>query len=532
MKITAVIPAKAGSKVIPNQNVRIIAGHPLVYYAIQNAKKSKFISDIIVSTDSEEVGIVASQLGVRVKWRDENLTKSDTSLDSVVYNTIKDENECDYVVTLQPTSPLLSVDTLDKAIEYTIDNDLDTVISVINDPRYSWSDINDTKVPNYTERKDRHLLPANYVETGAFLISRKSIITNETRIGKKVDVFEIPTSEAHGIDSFESLQIVKFIMQRKKCAIYVNGNNQRGMGHIYRALEIADELYMNPDIYYDKNETDISVFGSTKHRLIAVEGEEDLFEKCSKEYYSLFINDILDTSVGYMRKLKEALPQAKIVNFEDNGDGILEADIVFNALYGKSVLPYVYAGERYYIAGRQFLYYEPITIRDNVERILVSFGGADPQNYTERLLKIVSDDYYNNYTFVVVVGRANVNYNQLLQYAKDNIKICYDVSNMPELMSKSDMAITSRGRTGYELALMGIPTIAIAQNHREETHDFVSNENGFSYIGLKPADNIIEGNLKMYLSMPKDIRQNFQDIMLSHDLRSGRSRVMGLINNI
>jgi len=79
---------------------------------------------------------------------------------------------------------------------------------------------------------------------------------------------------------------------------------------------------------------------------------------------------------------------------------------------------------------------------------------------------------------------------------------------------------------------MGIPTIAIAQNHREETHDFVSNENGFSYIGLRPADNIIEGNLRMYLSMPKDIRQNFQDIMLSHDLRSGRSRVMGLINNI
>ena len=131
-----------------------------------------------------------------------------------------------------------------------------------------------------------------------------------------------------------------------------------------------------------------------------------------------------------------------------------------------------------------------------------------------------------------MVGRANPNYENINNYKKDNIHILYDVKNMPELMSKSDMAITSRGRTGYELALMGIPTIAIAQNHREETHDFVSNENGFSYIGLRPADNIIEGNLRMYLSMPKDIRQNFQDIMLSHDLRSGRSRVMGLINNI
>jgi len=532
MRIMAVIPAKAGSKVIPNQNVRIIAGHPLVYYAIQNARKSKYISDVIVSTDSEEVGIVASQLGVRVKWRDKTLSKDDTSLDTVIYNAIQDEEDYDYVVTLQPTSPLLSVDTLDKAIEYCISKELDTLISVINDPRYSWSEINGTKVPNYTERKDRHLLPANYVETGAFLISKRDKITSKSRIGDNVDVFVVPFNEAYGIDSFESLHIVKFIMQRKKSAIYVNGNNERGMGHVYRSLEIADELYMNPDIYYNKKETDISVFGDTKHKLIAVDGEEELLQACQKEGYSLFINDILDTTVSYMKKLKEALPKAKIVNFEDNGDGILEADIVFNALYSKSMLPYVYAGEKYYIAGRQFLYYEPITIRDDVKNVLVSFGGADPQNYTERLLQIISNDYYDQYDFTVVVGRANPNYENINNYKKDNIHILYDVKNMPELMSKSDMAITSRGRTGYELALMGIPTIAIAQNHREETHDFVSNENGFSYIGLRPADNIIEGNLRMYLSMPKDIRQNFQDIMLSHDLRSGRSRVMGLINNI
>ena len=103
---------------------------------------------------------------------------------------------------------------------------------------------------------------------------------------------------------------------------------------------------------------------------------------------------------------------------------------------------------------------------------------------------------------------------------------------MPEYMSKCDIAITSRGRTGYELALMGIPTIAIAQNEREEKHDFVSNENGFSYIGLSPADDIIESNLKMYLNSSKEIRESFQKKMLSHDLRSGRSRVMGLINNV
>ena len=114
----------------------------------------------------------------------------------------------------------------------------------------------------------------------------------------------------------------------------------------------------------------------------------------------------------------------------------------------------------------------------------------------------------------------------------DNIKVLYDVANMPELMTSCDIGITSRGRTGYELAILGIPAIAMAQNKREEKHGFVCNENGFSYIGLNPADEIIESNLQMYLRMSKESRQHFQDMLLSHDLRGGRKRVMSLINSL
>ncbi len=539
--IIAVIPARAGSKFIPNQNVRIVGGHPLVYYTIKTAIKSKFINQIIVSTDSEEVETVANQLGVSIRKRSHELSVDSATLDAVVYDAINnddglycmgDNGSNDVIVTLQPTSPLLKVETLDSAIDYMISNEFDTLISVINDPRFSWSVENGVKVPNYKERMNREHLPPNYVETGAFLISRREVITKFSRIGQNVDIYEIPLNESFGIDSYENLQIVKFIMQRKKSAIYVNGNNTRGMGHIYRSLEIADELYMNPDIYYNSNETNPSVFGNTKHNLIAVESEDELFEKCREKNYGLFINDILNTSITYMDNLREAIPHAKIVNFEDDGDGVLRADIVFNALYGKSRISSIYSGEKYYIAGRKFLYYEPINIKEKVENVFISFGGADPQNYTERVLKIISKDEYSSYTFVVVIGRAFENYECILRYKKDNITILHDVDNMPEYMSKCDIAITSRGRTGYELALMGIPTIAIAQNEREEKHDFVSNENGFSYIGLSPADDIIESNLKMYLNSSKEIRDSFQKKMLSHDLRSGRSRVMGLINNV
>ncbi len=533
MRILSIIPARAGSKGIPNKNIRIIGGHPLIYYAIKNAIDSKNITDVLVSTDSEEVRIIAQQMGVNCHWRDEELCKDDVTLDAVIYDAIPKNCEWDYVVTMQPTSPTLSVETLDAAITTTIENELDTMISAINMPHLSWKVVDGKKVPNYEKRLNRQYLPPCYMETGAFVISRAAVITKQTRIGKKVDVFEVPENESQDVDDFLDLQSVAATLEKKKVAIYVNGNNKRGIGHIYRALELADEFYTKPDIYYDINQTDKSVFGKTTHTLIPVNGIADLFARCKQEQYSIFINDILTTSIDYMIGLRTVLPNAKIVNFEDDGEGIIKADLVFNALYSKDDMPQVYAGEKYYISGKTFMFYNPIEIKETVKRVFIAFGGSDPQNYSERLLKIVSKEIYKGYDFVVVLGRAKENVKELMEYnSYDHITVLHDVSNMPELMSTCDFAVTSRGRTGYELALLGIPSIAMAQNVREEKHGFVSNENGYSYIGLNPDDEIIEGTLKMYLAMSRESRKKFQEKLLSHDLRGGRKRIMSLINNL
>lgn len=533
MKILAVIPARAGSKGIPNKNIRIIGGHPLVYYAIKNAKCSKYITDIIVSTDSQEVGIIAKQMGVQVKWRDEKLCGDSVTLDSVIYDAIPSNKEFDYVVTMQPTSPTLCVETLDNAIDYTVKRELDTVISVINKPHLTWGEKNGKKIPNYVERLNRQYLPPCYMETGAFVISKRDCITEKTRIGEKVDVYELNSGEAQDVDSFEDLRNVAAELEKEKVAIYVNGNNKRGIGHIYRALELADEFYVKPDIYYDSNQTDRAIFGNTTHNLIAVNGIAELFNRCKEKQYSIFINDILSTSIDYMIGLRSVLPHAKIINFEDDGEGISKADLVFNALFQETEFSQVYAGEKYYISGKLFMFYEPIEIKQEVKNVFIAFGGADPQNYSDRLLNMIIKPEYNDFHFVVVLGRAKHNVEALMQYNEySNIDVLYDVSNMPELMSGCDVAITSRGRTGYELAMLGIPAISMAQNKREEKHGFVCSENGFTYIGLNPADEIIESNLKMYLFMSKESRENFQKMLLSHNLRDGRKRVMSLINGL
>lgn len=532
MKILAIIPARAGSKGIPNKNIRIIAGHPLIYYSIKNALTSSYITDVVVTTDSSEVKIIALQMGVSVRWRDASLCGDAVTLDAVIADAIPN-GKWDYIVTMQPTSPTLRGSTLDAAIKYTIDNNLDTTISAINSPHLSWGEREGKKVPNYIERLNRQYLPPCYLETGAFVISRASVVTPKTRIGEKVDIFEVPESESQDVDTFEDLLNVSVILSRQKVGIYVNGNNKRGIGHIYRALEIADEFYVKPDIYYDTNQTDPKVFGNTKHNLVPVNGIAELYQICKEKQYTIFINDILTTSIDYMIGLKSVLPNAKIINFEDDGEGIIKADLVFNALFHDEELPQVKAGEKYYISGKTFMFYQPIKIREHVTKIFISFGGADPQNYSDRLLNMICKPEYKNYEFVIVLGRAKFNVESLMEYnTYKNIEVLYDVPNMPELMAKCDIGITSRGRTGYELALLGIPSIAIAQNKREEKHGFVCNENGFTYIGLNPENEIIESNLRMYLNLSKKSRQNFQDKLLSHDLRSGRRRVMGLINNL
>lgn len=533
MKILAVIPARAGSKGIPNKNIRLIHNKPLIYYAIQNALNSRYITDVVVSTDSPEVEIIASQMNVNVKKRNIALCGDSITLDSVV-NDVASGYDCDYVVTMQPTSPTLTATTLDNAIEYTIKNELDTLISVVNHPHLSWGDEQGKRIPNYSKRLNRQYLPPYYLETGAFLISKAEVVTSHSRIGKKVDVYVIPEEEAIDIDTFSDLMVADVLLQKKKVAIYVNGNNKRGLGHIYRALEIADEFYTKPDIYYDINQTNVKMFGFTTHNLIGVNGFGELLSKLQEKEYNLLINDVLTTSIDYMIAIKKTLPNAKIVNFEDDGEGIYKADLVFNALYQQSNLSNVKVGEKYYIVSKLFMFYHPIDIKENVRTIFISFGEADPQNYSDRMLNIISNKKkYEKLHFIVVLGRAKNNVEALMNYNKyDNIDVLFDVKNMPDLMSKCDIGITSRGRTGYELAVLGIPTIAMAQNEREEKHGFVNNDNGFTYLGLNPSDYIIESTLDMYINLSVQDRMKYQYKLLSHDLRNGRRHVMGLINDL
>ena len=69
--------------------------------------------------------------------------------------------------------------------------------------------------------------------------------------------------------------------------------------------------------------------------------------------------------------LRTVLPNAKIINFEDEGEGILKADLVINALLSQSNVPQVFSGEKYYISNKVFMFYSPIKIKDKVTKIFL-----------------------------------------------------------------------------------------------------------------------------------------------------------------
>lgn len=532
MRVVAVIPARAGSKGIPNKNIRLLNGKPMIYYAIQNAITSTWITDIIVTTDSMEIKAVADNMGVAVRWRAAELCRDEVTLDTVVYDAVSEIN-CDYVVTLQPTSPTLKSETLDGALEHAINNNFDTVISVVNRPHLAWRKDGNRKVPAYAARLNRQQLPPYYLEAGAFVISKRLVISSASRIGEKLDVYEVPLDEAIDVDTFSDLREAEYLLRNTSVAIYVNGNNNRGTGHIYRAIELADEMYGKPDIFFDINQTDIALFGNVTHSLIPVNGINVLFEILREKKYTIFINDILDTSLDYMIALRNCMPATRIVNFEDDGEGAGAADLVINSLYEKPTEPHMKVGEKYYICPKLFMIYDPISIRENVESVFISFGGADPLNYTDRMLKIIASEEYRKLRFLVVLGRAKSNVEELMAYNLfDNIEVIYDACNMPQLMSGCDIAFTSRGRTAYELAMLGIPTVSMAQNEREALHTFINDNNGFAYLGINPNDETIKSTLDYYIVKNQAERQRLSSMLLASDLRGGRRRVRRLLDEL
>ena len=157
------------------------------------------------STDSDEIAYVVGLKDAQIVKRPAYLAEDHVTLDPVIHHavdSVEKAEQCtfDIILTL-PTSPLLSRTTLHAALSRFIEQaDVDSLISVIDDRHLCWTKQGESFVPAYQARVNRQQLPANYKETGAFFMTRRQWLSPNSRLGKKVSVFEVPSSEAIDID--------------------------------------------------------------------------------------------------------------------------------------------------------------------------------------------------------------------------------------------------------------------------------------------------------------------------------------------
>ena len=131
----AIIPARGGSKGLPNKNIKLLLNKPLIAYTIEAAKQAKLISEIIISTDSEEIAQIALNFGAKCPFLRPKHLATDNSLSIDNYIHLISElnkgrkNKIEEFIVLQPTSPLRSHTDIDNAINLFKEKQADSVIS-------------------------------------------------------------------------------------------------------------------------------------------------------------------------------------------------------------------------------------------------------------------------------------------------------------------------------------------------------------------------------------------------------------------
>ena len=209
MNLLAIIAARGGSKGIPKKNLRLLRGKPLIAWTIQEASLSKYISRTILTSEDCEIIKVAKAHGCDVPFkRDHSLALDETPAIDVVLDAIERCPGFDWVVLLQPTSPLRTFKHIDAAIEKTVAANATSCVSVVKvheNPHWMYELDDQLKLrkvvthSKYTRRQD---LPEVYKLNGAIYLANVARIKSTKRfIDEQTLAYQMGAAESIDIDT-------------------------------------------------------------------------------------------------------------------------------------------------------------------------------------------------------------------------------------------------------------------------------------------------------------------------------------------
>mgnify|MGYP001178832975 CR=1 FL=1 len=219
-----IIPARGGSKGIINKNIKLISGKPLIAWTIENALKSKYINEVYVSTDCNQIAKISEKYGAKVPFlRPKNLAKDDSkTIDCINHMVDKldpNETKFDYIIILQPTSPLRNNIHINEAIEMIIkDNNADSLVSCVkvphifhpesvmiyNDKKYLKPFLDKIEYP--TRRQEKSDI---YSRNGAAIYITKRNKIKTYIYGGKLICYEMSFSDSVDIDDMNDFKIAE-----------------------------------------------------------------------------------------------------------------------------------------------------------------------------------------------------------------------------------------------------------------------------------------------------------------------------------
>lgn len=222
-KVIAVIPARGGSKGLPGKNIVDLCGRPVIVYTIEAALRSSYVDKVLVSTDDDRIAAIAKKYGAEVPFIRPKYLALDTAhtppvIEHAVHFVERRGWKADYVVTLQPTSPLRTAHQIDEAITLLHRSHLDSVMSVKETgfpPFWTVCVTKGRAVPLVNNgvdyfRKERQQLPKTYQPNGALYVTKRSVLLKKkVVIARNCGVVIMDERTSMDIDVREDLEQIR-----------------------------------------------------------------------------------------------------------------------------------------------------------------------------------------------------------------------------------------------------------------------------------------------------------------------------------
>lgn len=218
-KLVAMIPARMGSKRIPKKNIRFLLDKPLIQYPVDLALKSDAFDSIWVNTESVQLGEICRSMGVNFHQRPEALANDQATNREFVYEFLQ-KHDCDYVVMVNPTSPLLTKETMNRFIEFVQSGDYDIIHSVIavkTESFYKGEPINFDKrykINSQFLEPVKEIMWALTAWKRDFFLAAQDSGLNPIFEGK-IGLFEVPKDESADLDTEEDWNIAEGLLNAR-----------------------------------------------------------------------------------------------------------------------------------------------------------------------------------------------------------------------------------------------------------------------------------------------------------------------------